>query len=132
MTTRHQGPHTAESVPGDTAVTGGAGLGTQRYHRDCPPRHSRLSQTQGGAFPRSFFWNHHDSLALPARAPGRPDQEEIIYALGYLLFSPFLFYSNMRVSLVVRKEKLFNLPLRPGIKAIRNHGSGVLLKEPLI
>ena len=47
-------------------------------------------------------------------------------------FFPFLFYSNTRVSLVVRKEKLFNLPLRPGIKAIRNHGSGVPLKEPLI
>lgn len=98
MTTRHQGPHTAESALGDPAVTGGAGLGTQRCHRD-PPPHSRLSQTQGEAFPSSFFWNHHDSLALPARAPGRPDQEEIIYALGYLLFFPF--------SLLLKHEGVF-------------------------
>lgn len=38
----------------------------------------------------------------------------------------------MRVSLVVKKEKLLNLTLRPGIKAIRNNGSGAPLKEPLI
>lgn len=44
----------------------------------------------------------------------------------YFLFL-FLFYSNMRVSLVVKKNYL-TCPSEPGIKAIRNHGSGVPLK----
>ena len=56
------------------------------------------------------------------REPGSPAQEERVYAVGDLLFS--LCDLNMSISLVINKEKSFHWPVRPGMKAIRNNGSG--------
>lgn len=54
-----------------------------------------------------------------------------MYALGDLLFFPLSFtQTGGSVSSVVEKEKLFNLPLRPGMKAFGNIGSGAPLKDP--
>lgn len=58
----------------------------------------------------------------------------MLWRISFLSLSPSLLlkHGGGGGGLVARKEKLFNLPLRPGIKAIRNNGSGEHLKESLI